>query len=493
MKDADLRIEWMNSKFISVGADLSVDRVLLLVKKLNPKWIVVKNRRAYYLIAAVELERELKGPSSLEMDQPILLGLQDSERAQVVRAGQRIFKQTNYVKAPARAVALDESGRVSRIARMRALSRLKKGRAKGIRSATKSRKLRSRRFAAFRSAHTPAARRKTRRNSYTTVPVFYATDRSTTSAATEQPCFSGDRCTDEKLRYGTCNVSIPEGHKMGKIESPRFWKFEFSRNPKKHVAILSCKSLSQKAFFHRISERAGQAHLREAFVFVHGYNTSFEDAVLRTGQLAYDLQFAGAPILFSWPSRAHVRAYSADEATIDWSRHHFRDFLEKLATKSELDVIHVVAHSMGNRIAMRALETQRGKRQSRKKPALHEVILTAPDIDSGEFLQLAAEIQAFANRVTLYASSRDKALMASHTVHDAPRAGESGKNIIVAKGIDTVDATSADTSFMAHGYFSSRRSVLSDIYYVMRGAPPAGRHGLRQQSHPNGHYWEMRA
>jgi esterase/lipase superfamily enzyme len=307
----------------------------------------------------------------------------------------------------------------------------------------------------------------------------------------EQPRFSGDRCSDGKLRFGTCNVSIPEGHKMGKIESPRFWRFEFSRNPKKHLAVLSCKSLAHKAFFHRISERAGQARLREAFVFVHGYNTSFEDAVLRTAQIAYDLQFAGAPILFSWPSRANLGAYSADEATIDWSRHHFRDFLEKLATKSELDVIHVVAHSMGNRIAMRALETLRRKGRGRRRPVLHEVVLAAPDIDTGEFLQLSAEIQAFANRVTLYASSRDKALMASHKFHEAPRAGESGENIIVAKGIDTVDATTADTSFMAHGYFSSRRSVLSDIYYLMRGAPPAGRHGLRQQSHPNGHYWEM--
>jgi esterase/lipase superfamily enzyme len=486
MKNTKLGIRWINASFILIDAEASIERALLLVEGLKPKWIVVKNRRSYYLLETVELQRDLKRLPKLDTQRPISLTLEDSYRAKVVKPGHRLF-------SAGRAVAVDANGRVSRIARIHAISRLGGRRrrriTKNVRSSTKGQ---LKRFATFRSAHSGTNRRIARRNSYTTVPVFYATDRLGNNALPEKPCFSGDRCSDGKLRYGTCNVSIPEGHKMGKIESPRFWRFEFSRNPKKHIAILSCKTLAHKAFFHRISERAGQARLREAFVFVHGYNTSFDDAVLRTAQIAYDLQFAGAPILFSWPSKGNLGAYSADEATVDWSRHHFRDFLEKLATKSELDVIHVVAHSMGNRIAMRALETLPRKGQGRRT-VLHEVVLTAPDIDSGEFLQLAAEIQAFASRVTLYASSRDKALMASHKFHDAPRAGESGKNIIVAKGIDTVDATTADTSFMAHGYFSSRRSVLSDIYYLMRGAPPAGRHGLRQQSHPNGHYWEMKA
>ena len=483
MKKTKLGIRWINARYISIDAGTSIDRVLQLVESLNPRWIAVRNRRTYYLLETVELQQELKRALKLDTQQPISFALKDSQRAKVVKPGQSVF-------SVGRAVALDADGRVSRIARIHAISSDRRPRIAG--KARFSRK-QLQRFATFRSAHIRATRRIARRNSYTTVPIFYATDRLVDNAALKRPFFSGDRCSDGKLSYGTCNVGIPEDHKMGKIESPRFWRFEFSRNPKKHISILSCKSLAHKAFFHRISERAGQARLREAFVFVHGYNTSFEDAVLRTGQIAYDLQFAGAPILFSWPSRANLGAYSADEATVDWSRHHFRDFLEKLATKSELDVIHVVAHSMGNRIATRALETLRRRREGRRRPVLHEVVLTAPDIDSGEFLQLAAEIQAFANRVTLYASSRDKALMASHKFHDAPRAGESGKNIIVAQGIDTVDATTADTSFMAHGYFSSRRSVLSDVYYLMKGDPPAGRHGLRRQSHPNGHYWEMKA
>ena len=37
---------------------------------------------------------------------------------------------------------------------------------------------------------------------------------------------------------------------------------------------------------------------KDAFVFIHGFNVAFEDAVMRTAQIAYDLGFDGAPILY---------------------------------------------------------------------------------------------------------------------------------------------------------------------------------------------------
>jgi esterase/lipase superfamily enzyme len=40
----------------------------------------------------------------------------------------------------------------------------------------------------------------------------------------------------------------------------------------------------------------------EALVFIHGFNNSFEDALRRAGQLAYDLRFDGPVFAFSWSS-----------------------------------------------------------------------------------------------------------------------------------------------------------------------------------------------
>jgi esterase/lipase superfamily enzyme len=39
------------------------------------------------------------------------------------------------------------------------------------------------------------------------------------------------------------------------------------------------------------------------FYNVHGYNVSFDDAALRTAQLAYDLTFDCPAAFFSWPSK----------------------------------------------------------------------------------------------------------------------------------------------------------------------------------------------
>jgi len=41
-----------------------------------------------------------------------------------------------------------------------------------------------------------------------------------------------------------------------------------------------------------------RAYLGQALVFVHGYNTSFDNAIRRAGQLAYDLGFDGPVFAF---------------------------------------------------------------------------------------------------------------------------------------------------------------------------------------------------
>ena len=57
-----------------------------------------------------------------------------------------------------------------------------------------------------------------------------------------------------------------------------------------------------------------------ALVFVHGFNTSFEHALYRTAQIAYNIKFDGAPFLYSWPSKGALSSqdYSYDRES--WAR-----------------------------------------------------------------------------------------------------------------------------------------------------------------------------
>ena len=60
---------------------------------------------------------------------------------------------------------------------------------------------------------------------------------------------------------------------------------------------------------------------------MHGYNVTFADAVRRTGQMDYDLDFLGPAILFSWPSEGRLDGYFPDEATIE-ATEHLKRFLD---------------------------------------------------------------------------------------------------------------------------------------------------------------------
>src|SRR5439155_8032911 len=128
------------------------------------------------------------------------------------------------------------------------------------------------------------------------------------------------------------------------------------------------------------------------------------------------------------------------------------------------------AHSMGNRALLRALSNLRTAGHA---PAnLAEAVFTAPDVDRDIFTQLVTAVTALAQRTTLYASSRDKALRASHDVHDGPRAGEGGNRILLADGVDSIDVSALDTGFLSHSYFAENRSVISDLFDLIHNAHP---------------------
>jgi esterase/lipase superfamily enzyme len=224
------------------------------------------------------------------------------------------------------------------------------------------------------------------------------------------------------------------------------------------------------------TSRSGQ---RNVLVFIHGFNVTFEEAVRRTAQIAYDLRFDGVPITYSWPSQGSVKPidYTTDETNVEWTEPHLRRFLVDLRTAVPADVqIDLIAHSMGSRAlskVLRALATE----NVGLSPFTH-VILAAPDIDREVFERdLAPAMVKAAHQTTLYASSKDRALMVSREVHTYARAGQSDPPMVFVPGLDTVDASSVDTDMIGHSYLAEAPALLNDLLLlVRRNLPPAGRH-----------------
>ena len=131
---------------------------------------------------------------------------------------------------------------------------------------------------------------------------------------------------------------------------------------------------------------------------MHGYNVAFSSAIKRTGQMAYDFEYSGVPILFSWPSNASLLDYASDREDAIWSAGYFADFLTQLKQKNPDTSIHIVAHSMGNQVLVNALNELSLKQQNKTAP-FTSIILAAPDVDSEWFeFQLAPRIKNLASR-----------------------------------------------------------------------------------------------
>ena len=319
--------------------------------------------------------------------------------------------------------------------------------------------------------------------SHAVVRVLFATDRR---VETRRPLAFDDEPEDgNQISYGTCLVSVPRDHRMGELEGPSIWRLEFRPDPERHILVLSKELSEQTRFFADVRHLAERSDKHDALVFVHGYNVDFDDAARRTAQLAYDLGFRGPAIAFSWPSQATLAGYNRDARNVQLSADSLRVLLSDLSKKADVKRIHVIAHSMGNRAVVGALS------KIGNDVPIRQVALIAPDIDSELFRRLAREFPSSVGPITLYASSRDTALMAAAKFAGYPRAGQGGQNVVVTPGIETVDASAVDTSLtgLGHSYYADASQMLSDLFAFFRGDPASKRFGLRAAQSKDGPYW----
>jgi esterase/lipase superfamily enzyme len=298
----------------------------------------------------------------------------------------------------------------------------------------------------------------------------------------------------DSLTFGYSNVSIPRDHRIGELEGPSILRLEFRANADEHVVLLDASTEPEKLFLSRLKQHLKASRNAQILLFAHGFNVTFEEALRRTAQISYDLAFDGAAITFSWPSvgRATPLAYTRDQRNADVSATSLASVLRTLTNTGA--TVHVIAHSMGNRVLSGALGRLNGFASDSLR-GLGELALLAPDVDSELFKQAAKDIASSAKRVTLYASSQDGALLLAQRVSGYPRAGQAGAGILIIPEVQTIDASAVDTSLVGlnHSYFADNSTLLSDLFNLFRGQAPNERFGLTAVESVQGTYWRFRA
>jgi len=147
------------------------------------------------------------------------------------------------------------------------------------------------------------------------VTVLYGTDRVPEAGTVVR--FGG---TQGNLTWGSCEVRIPPQHCRGEVERPSWCQLEFSDNPQKDFVLKNVSIMTAADFAARLSK----GDPGETFLFVHGFNVTFKDAVFNTAQIAYDLRLDRPPLLYSWASKGKLEQYMADANTVQNTLPRFR-------------------------------------------------------------------------------------------------------------------------------------------------------------------------
>lgn len=285
--------------------------------------------------------------------------------------------------------------------------------------------------------------------------------------------FSAERAPE--LGLASVEVSIPPNHVSGKIERPK----RLPPDPRTEFAVVDPLIYRDDAAFisqlnvELLKRPAGQ---REILLFVHGYNTTTSDAILRLGQFVKDTGFTGVPVLFTWASAARTSRYVYDLNSALVARSKLK-VMDDILLRTRVDRVNILAHSMGTFLTMEGLVDMELSGRLRARGKIDTVILASPDIDIDLFrTQVELLPRAVRDKIYVLVSQDDYALRASRIVAGGvPRVGATDAEALYGLGITVIDLSQIeDSAAGSHGKFSGSPEVVQLISRGLDASPNIG-------------------
>ena len=333
------------------------------------------------------------------------------------------------------------------------------------------------------------------------IRILFGTDRkmkpaanTTGRVADPDALFSNEM--GNQLHLGCAYVSVP----AVKDAAAR----DFSKSAiTDYRTIHSTKKADFGDLLHMFDEIAESRESASALVFVHGYNTSFRDALFTVAQIVSATDYPGRVYLYSWPSAQSTLGYIADLDNAEQAEPFLQHFMKLLMRDADIDEIDILAHSMGSQSVLRTvsalrgvLETQRQGRTGARSMRIGQIIFAAPDVAMPVFDQKIRRIAPYADRVTVYASAADAALSVSRWLRSGATArtgalSDNGEPLRVEiKNVHVIDATRTASWWrpdqklfgFGHDYFKQSPGVLRDIQEILKATGKSERLTPKQRS-----------
>ncbi|WP_371833356.1 alpha/beta hydrolase [Ferirhizobium litorale] len=362
--------------------------------------------------------------------------------------------------------------------------------------------------------------------SSTTFDLLYITDRAPETASDSTLSYGAERAIF--LSFGSVSVtptrSSPSSEsklRVGAVsETGRFPATPYgvvatenglSRTPAAVAEHEQASALLQA----EVTRRLAIASRKEVVVFIHGYNNSFDDAALATGEICRSLQNQFVCIVLTWPaggSGGSFFGYNIDRESSEFAVADFKKAMRIIAEAKGVERLHLVAHSRGTDVLASvvqqlAIEAYVSRSSLWQRYRIANAVFFAPDIDldvasSKLFAWVSDPDLAFGSKsspstlppqgamhLTVYSSPRDEALRASTLLFGSTlrlgqlAVGRLPKNRSEAASkwagsnmgglVDFIEY-SGGGSFIGHSYFLSDPTVKADLVALIRDRAKAG-------------------
>ncbi|RWO02441.1 MAG: alpha/beta fold hydrolase [Mesorhizobium sp.] len=302
------------------------------------------------------------------------------------------------------------------------------------------------------------------------VEMLVTTTRSRSSNPAQM--FTGERGLAPSFAEITVSIPPASVRKVGEVA----WPKKLPSNPATDFAVVQAQELTLETAKGWLSASVRKSPDHSVLVFIHGFNNRFEDAVYRFAQIAKDTDTQSVPILVTWPSRGSALAYGYDRESTNYTRNALELLFQYLARDPQIKEVSILAHSMGNWLALEGLR-QMAIRNGGLPKKFKNVILAAPDVDVDVFRTQIADMGKQHPQFTLFVSQDDRALKVSRRVWgDIPRLGSIDpeqapyKEELANNNITVIDLTKIKSGDrLHHGKFASSPQIVQLIGARMAG------------------------
>jgi len=273
--------------------------------------------------------------------------------------------------------------------------------------------------------------------------------------------------------------------------------------------IVAIRDASVARLQAEVKRRLALTPRKDVYLYVHGYNNTFEDAAFALAELWHFFGREGLPIVYTWPAgHPGIFGYTYDRESSEFTVFHLKQVIKWLSEQPEIENIHLIAHSRGTDVALSAFRElviwARGAGiNPRERFKIKNFIIAASDLDVQVVSQrVAAEYLALAvDQATLYTSPNDKAIGIAEWLFASPRGRvgtlsidelneeEIARMKVNAGRVNVVNFEGESTGY-GHNYFRTNPAVSSDLVLMIRHGLKPGEPG-RPLEHVGLNFWRV--